>query len=48
MLKGYTISMVSGAVVNLSVMVCILLPGSLLLFVLMVRKGRKEGTLMQY
>jgi ABC-2 type transport system permease protein len=48
MLRGYTLEMVARPLLVLAVMAAILLPGSLALFAAMVRKGRIEGTLMQY
>jgi ABC-2 type transport system permease protein len=48
MLKGSTVEAVAEPLVILGLMSAILLPLSLVLFAEMVRKGRKEGTLMQY
>jgi ABC-2 type transport system permease protein len=47
-LRGYSISGVSGPVVTLGLMTLVLLPVSLFLFNAAVVRGRKEGTLMQY
>jgi ABC-2 type transport system permease protein len=48
MLKGYSVQMAARPILILSVMAATLLPLSLLVFAAMVRKGRREGTLMQY
>jgi ABC-2 type transport system permease protein len=48
MLKGYSVAMVAGPVITLTVIAAVLLPLSLVLFAATIRKGRKEGTLMQY
>jgi ABC-2 type transport system permease protein len=48
MLKGDTIQMIARPLMTLALMAVILLPISLTIFASMVRKGRKEGTLMQY
>jgi ABC-2 type transport system permease protein len=48
MLQGYSVSMVARPVITLSLITVILLPTSLVLFSAAVRKGRKEGTLMEY
>jgi hypothetical protein len=39
---------VAGPVITLTVIAAVLLPLSLVLFAATLRKGRKEGTLMQY
>jgi ABC-2 type transport system permease protein len=48
MLKGYSLEMVAHPLLVLALMAAILLPVSLVIFAAMVRKGRIEGTLMQY
>jgi len=48
MLKGYSMAMVAGPLITLTVIAALLLPLSLMLFDATIRKGRKEGTLMQY
>jgi ABC-2 type transport system permease protein len=48
MLKGYSVEMIARPLLTLGLMAGILLPVSLFIFAAMVRKGRKEGTLMQY
>ncbi len=48
MLKGYSVQMVERPLLTLGLMTAVLLPISLVVFAAMVRKGRKEGTLMQY
>jgi ABC-2 type transport system permease protein len=48
MLKGYSVAMVKGPLITLAAIAVILLPLSLVLFDATIRKGRKEGTLMQY
>jgi ABC-2 type transport system permease protein len=48
MLKGYSLSMVAKPVLTLSAMALVLLPASLSLFAGAIRKGRREGTLMEY
>ena len=48
MLKGYSLEMVAHPLLVLALMAAILLPASLAIFAAMVRKGRIEGTLMQY
>ncbi len=48
MLKGESISMVAQPLGTLLAIATILLPASVALFAAAVRKGRKEGTLMQY
>jgi ABC-2 type transport system permease protein len=48
MLKGESISMVAQPLATLIAIAAILLPASVALFAAAVRKGRKEGTLMQY
>ena len=48
MLKGYSVEKVAEPLLILGLMSAILLPASLVLFAAVVRKGRKEGTLMQY
>lgn len=48
MLKGDSVQMVAQPLLTLGLMAVILVPVSLFVFGLMVRKGRKEGTLMQY
>jgi ABC-2 type transport system permease protein len=47
-LQGYSISMVAKPLITLGLIAAILLPASLILFNALVRKGRKDGTLMQY
>jgi ABC-2 type transport system permease protein len=47
-LQGYSVGMVAHPLLVLALMAAILLPGSLSIFAAMVRKGRIEGTLMQY
>ncbi len=48
MLKGYSLKMVAHPLLVLALMAAVLLPVSLAIFAAMVRKGRIEGTLMQY
>ncbi len=48
MLKGYSLEMIAHPLLVLALMAAILLPVSLAIFAAMVRKGRIEGTLMQY
>lgn len=48
MLKGYSLMMVARPLLTLALIAGILLPTSLLLFAATVKRGRKEGTLMQY
>jgi ABC-2 type transport system permease protein len=48
MLKGFSVTQVAGPLLVLALMSAILLPASLILFAALVRKGRKEGTLMQF
>jgi ABC-2 type transport system permease protein len=48
MLKGYSLAMVAKPAGILVAMTAILLPSSIALFAAAVRKGRKEGTLMEY
>jgi ABC-2 type transport system permease protein len=48
MLRGYTIPMVAKPLGMLVAIAMILFPVSIALFAAAVRKGRKEGTLMQY
>ena len=48
MLKGYSLVMVAKPLGTLTVIAAVLLPASLALFAATIRKGRKEGTLMQY
>jgi ABC-2 type transport system permease protein len=48
MLKGYSLEMVAHPLLILALMAAILLPASLALFAATVRKGRVEGTLMEY
>src|ERR1035438_6037654 len=48
MLKGYSVLMVGKPLMELTAIATILLPASLALFAAAVRRGRKEGTLMQY
>lgn len=48
MLKGYSVAMVAGPLITLTVIAAVLLPLSLMLFAATIRKGRKEGTLMEY
>jgi ABC-2 type transport system permease protein len=48
MLKGYSLEMIAHPLLVLALMAVILLPASLLIFATTVRKGRIEGTLMQY
>jgi ABC-2 type transport system permease protein len=48
MLKGYSLGMIVRPLLVLALMAAILLPASLAIFTAMVRKGRIEGTLMQY
>jgi ABC-2 type transport system permease protein len=48
MLKGASLVSVARPIVTLLVMTVILLPASAFLFTAAVRRGRKEGTLMQY
>jgi ABC-2 type transport system permease protein len=48
MLNGYSVQMVARPLLTLGLMTAVLLPISLAIFAAMVRKGRKEGTLMQY
>lgn len=47
-LKGYSLEMVAHPLLVLALMAAILLPASLAIFAAMVRKGRIEGTLMEY
>jgi ABC-2 type transport system permease protein len=47
-LQGYPVEKVAHPLLVLALMAAILLPGSLAIFAAMVRKGRVEGTLMQY
>lgn len=47
-LKGSSVQMVAQPLLILGLMSAVLLPLSLVIFAVMVRKGRKEGTLMQY
>jgi ABC-2 type transport system permease protein len=48
MLKGYSVLMVAKPLMALAAIATVLLPASVALFAAAVRKGRKEGTLMQY
>lgn len=48
MLRGYSVQMVFKPLLALVLMASILLPASVGLFAAAVRKGRREGTLMQY
>lgn len=48
MLKGYSLQMVASPLLVLVLMSAVLLPASLAVFAATVRKGRTEGTLMQY
>lgn len=48
MLKGYSLAMVARPVTMLTAIATILLPVSLMVFAGTIRKGRKEGTLMEY
>jgi ABC-2 type transport system permease protein len=48
MLQGYSLKMVAHPLLVLAIMAAILLPASLAIFAAMVRRGRVEGTLMQY
>jgi ABC-2 type transport system permease protein len=48
MLKGYSVIMVAKPLGSLAAIAAVLLPASVALFAAAVRKGRKEGTLMQY
>jgi ABC-2 type transport system permease protein len=48
MLQGYLLEMVARPLLVLAWMAAILLPASLAIFAATVRKGRIEGTLMQY
>lgn len=48
MLKGYSVVMIAKPLATLFGIAAVLLPASLALFAAAVRKGRKEGTLMQY
>jgi ABC-2 type transport system permease protein len=48
MLKGYSLFMVAKPAGILVVMTAILFPSSLFLFAAAIRKGRREGTLMEY
>jgi ABC-2 type transport system permease protein len=48
MLKGYSVDMVALSLLTSGVMSAVLLPVSLAIFAAMVRKGRKQGALMQY
>jgi ABC-2 type transport system permease protein len=48
MLRGFSVEQVAQPLLILGLMSAILLPLSLVLFAAVVRKGRKEGTLMQY
>ena len=47
-LQGYSLEMVARPLLVLALMAVILLPASLAIFAAAVRKGRIEGTLMQY
>ncbi|HEX4277629.1 MAG TPA: ABC transporter permease [Bryobacteraceae bacterium] len=47
-LKGQSIFMVGRPIVTLAIIALILLPCSVALFASVIRKGRKEGTLMHY
>jgi ABC-2 type transport system permease protein len=47
-LRGGSIASVAQPMITLTVMALILLPTSAAIFAAAVRKGRKEGTLMQY
>jgi ABC-2 type transport system permease protein len=47
-LKGYSLDLVAQPLLILALMAVILLPASLAVFAATVRKGRIEGTLMQY
>ncbi len=48
MLSGQSLIMVAKPLAMLTVMTAILLPASLGLFAAAVRRGRREGTLMEY
>ncbi|MGO9969712.1 MAG: ABC transporter permease [Bryobacteraceae bacterium] len=48
MLSGYSVLMVAKPLMELTAIAAVLLPTSVALFAAAVRKGRKEGTLMQY
>lgn len=48
MLKGYSIVTIARPLATLLVIAALFLPASLALFAVAVRKGRREGTLMQY
>jgi ABC-2 type transport system permease protein len=48
MLRGYSLEMIARPLLVLALMAAILLPCSLAIFAAMVRRGRIEGTLMQY
>lgn len=48
MLRNYTVEQVAQPLLILGVMSAILLPASLCLFAIVVRQGRKDGSLMQY
>jgi ABC-2 type transport system permease protein len=48
MLRGFSVGRVSEPLLILGLMSAVLLPASLVIFAALVRKGRKEGTLMQY
>lgn len=48
MLKGYSVMMVAKPACTLAAIAAILLPSSVILFAALVRKGRKEGTLIEY
>jgi ABC-2 type transport system permease protein len=48
MLRGFSVEKVAEPLLILGVMAAILLPASVVLFATVVRRGRKDGTLMQY
>jgi ABC-2 type transport system permease protein len=48
MLKGSSLVMVAKPLGMLTAMAAVLLPGSIALFAAAIRKGRREGTLMEY
>jgi ABC-2 type transport system permease protein len=48
MLKGDSLAMIERPLTILALMAAVLLPASLMIFAGAVRKGRKEGTLIQY
>jgi len=48
MLKGYSVAMITRPLITLTFIAAVLLPLSLILFAATIRKGRKEGTLMEY